>query len=292
MGVRFEIRLIKGRPAPGMRLEISFDGIESHGNLNEVLSFSGSIWYRDILVVPDLRIRRMKNHDGDFTWIRNGHQRLQVETDALVLPDALAQIEGQRGDEDLPFEFRLHFTWRELPIDGVDRLVQRYTVSEQVVISHSITRSDWIRILGELNWSEIQFLEIPGEAFRVNETLGDVPKHLAQAQRALRAHDYESVLTQCRKAIDVSSMLDGPITKTFDPAGWGLLLNKSYPGDLERQGEINNYTKTLKTLLQDGPHARGRNPSRPDALFSFAAVSSLFMLLSNRIISQSAHDLL
>lgn len=290
MGVRFEIQQIQGRPAPGMRLEVLFEGKEVQGELDEVLSFSGSIWYCDTLVAPSLDLKTMKNSEGDFTYIQKDHQRLRVEAGALVIPDALTQIEAQRGDEDLLLEFRLHFTWKELPIAGIEKSINKFTISEQLVIPQTIKRSDWVRILGELNWSEIQSLEIPSEAFQVEGVLGDVPKHLARAQKALRAHDFESVLTQCRKAIDASSMADGPATETFNQVGWGLLLNKAYPGDPDQQGKISEYAKTLKVLLQAGPHVRGRTPSRPEALFSFAAVSSLFMLLAKQIQSQSTHE--
>lgn len=279
MAIKFEVRSLHAVADPGMRFGIFFEGTEYQDKLNEVLSFSGSIWHGATLIAPALYLRTMKNSRGDYAWVRKDWEKLEVRVDALLLPQALCVIESARGDEDVSLDFRIHFTWRELPSERDQEVADKFTISSHHTLSHVVPRSDWIGLIGKLGWGEIRFIELPIDRLPDEAAFGGVPRHLMQAEKALRTHDYESVLTQCRKAIDAASKIDGLNNASFDISGWKRLIDCKYPNDPPRQAEIETYVRSLKTLLQDGPHVLGRTPGRPEALFALSNVSTLLALL-------------
>lgn len=278
MAIALKIADIRGKPAPGMRLEIRMEGVESQDVLAEVYSLGGSIWFEQSLLAPSIQVSSMKNQDSSLSRLQKDRWRLNIHANALLLPEGLQAIEKKRGEGDVELRFELHYVWHQVQTPEnpkEDELV----ISTDGQINYSIPRSKWIGHLGEMKWSEIQLIELPIEGFQPHEEFGDVPKHLGQAQGCLRSHDYEGVLTQCRKTIDAASKIEDLGNRTFNSAGWKELLERRYPGDQTRQSEIDEYTKSLKTLLQDGPHVLGRTPGRREAIFALSVVSSLFALL-------------
>jgi hypothetical protein len=278
MAIELKIADIHAKPAPGMRLEIRIEGFEFQDALAEIYSLTGSIWFEQTLLAPSIQVSSMKNQDSNLSRLQKDRWRLNIHTYALLLPDGIQAIEKKRGEGDVELRFELHYVWHQVQTSEKPEL-QEFVISTDEQKMYSIPRSEWIRHLGEMKWGEILLLELPTEGFQPYGELGDVSKHLGQAQECLRSHDYEGVLTQCRKSIDAASKIEDLGNGTFNKAGWKELLERRYPDDQARQSEIDEYTKSLKTLLQDGPHVLGRTPGRREAIFALSVVSSLFALL-------------
>ena len=98
MAIALKIADIHGKPAPGMRLEIRMEGVESQDVLAEVYSLRGSIWFEQTLLAPSIQVSSMKNQDSNLSRLRKDRWRLNIHAYALLLPDGIQAIEKKKRE--------------------------------------------------------------------------------------------------------------------------------------------------------------------------------------------------
>lgn len=69
-------------------------------------------------------------------------------------------------------------------------------------IQWKIPQSEWVKLLPQLEWSEIELLELPREFLRSHPGLARARERLKDAETALARGDWEGVLQDCRKAYE------------------------------------------------------------------------------------------
>jgi hypothetical protein len=69
-------------------------------------------------------------------------------------------------------------------------------------IKCTIPQSEWVKLLPQLGWSDIELLELPIDFLRGHLKLARARERLNDAQISLARGDWEGVLQDCRKAVE------------------------------------------------------------------------------------------
>ncbi len=207
---------------------------------------------------------------------------------SLIAPLSTASlrfIEEKRFDRALSFELRLIATLHET--HGTKTKIRL----EEFPASPVIARSDWVKLLSKMEWSELELFELSIAALRDDENLRTAFQLLRDAEALLREGRYKSVLAHCRQAFESAAKHEsaGQVKKGFE-----LLFERAFPESQneEKRKALNHLIDALSAYA----HLLGRHEqypalhvSRDESEFGFRITLSLFSLLSRRF-TRDAHQ--
>ena len=122
--------------------------------------------------------------------------------------------------------------------DGTDRF------------EYMIPQSEWIKILKNLAWSEIEILELPSSKLRSVLPLARAFKRFEDAQECYRRGDWEETMLNCRKAFE-AIVQDATGTDDMSRANQAFV---SLIGEGEKADRLTEVAKSLGDFLHLGRH--------------------------------------
>ena len=203
----------------------------------------------------------------------------------IELPDLiLFNIEQRRagGDIELVFSSRVRVSQIH-KIDGISALGIPYETefgsrhSEQ--IKYPIPQSEWVKVLKDIQWSELEIIELPASILRSNQQLARALKRFNDAKISFRHGDWDATMLNCRKAFEaiVQSISGSAEMKEAD----GVFL--SIIGDEDKANHVNGIVKELGKFLHLGRHEqRTIVISRSDAQLALHLTGSLLMYVGDQ----------
>jgi len=143
-----------------------------------------------------------------------------------------------------------------------------------------IPQSEWIKLLKNLHWSELELLELPASRLRIIPVLARSFSRFEDAQNCFRQLDWEETMLNCRKAFeaivqDVSGVSD--MRKSRE-----VII--SLVGEGDKAKRINELAKSLSNFLHLGRHENPPNISikRSDAELALHLTGALLSYLGQQ----------
>jgi len=146
----------------------------------------------------------------------------------------------------------------------------------------TIPRSNWIKELVGLGWSEIELFEVDKRPFRSDKYLAATTKHLTQAQNAFREGNYVDTLDACDQALALLSNIQIPGTPH---KGLDALVYRCFR-DPEKQRNFKTLLETTQGLCRLGLDKEKYPPtpfSRAETTTQLRLTLALFELLSHQL---------
>jgi hypothetical protein len=286
MPLQISVRTTKGRPAPGRALEAEVK-FRWHGGIRALLlDLDGRVTYNGRVLSDTLAVQRIVW--TDHVSLLEGEREY---TGVLVFPlsaEAIRFIEDTRKQADVAVMPEIAVKYQEVRVE-VQKLQDSVFHAGRVfwqdanVEMPPIPRSEWLKRLEEMQWSELELFEMPVAPLLADANLTEALRLLREAQDALRMSDHKGVLARCREAFESAAKFQaqGDTKEGFD-----LLLRRAFPEHEAKRnasdGVIHALSEYAHTL---GRHAQypALHVSRAEAEFAFAATISLFSLLSRRL---------
>lgn len=133
-------------------------------------------------------------------------------------------------------------------------------------IEYRIPQSEWVTLLRQLEWADIELVELPLELLRSDPRLARARERLRDAQTALGRGDWESVLQSYRKAWEAAAMA---VTGEIDHQSALPRLKERF-GDGLKAERLNAIAIELGRFLHLGRHeqAEGVTFDRANAVFA------------------------
>ncbi|MFB3886926.1 MAG: hypothetical protein ACE144_17005 [Thermodesulfobacteriota bacterium] len=207
----------------------------------------------DGLIIAEGRLFQSMHNRVDPAIIASGKQgqgAFHIELPAAVMH----HIEQRRAGGDVKLRFYSRVLVCEvLTLNAVATLKPPYETQfgDKVgYFEYLIPRSEWLKLLKSLSWSELEILEIPSSRLRVVPSLGRALKRFEDAQQNYRNGDWEETMMNCRKAFeaiiqDASGELD--MSKAHQ-----VFVSILGPG--EKADRFDKLAKSLGDFLHLGRH--------------------------------------
>jgi len=200
-------------------------------------------------------IQSIENH-------RNGGDlALQIDSRILLCP----VYEGPAGLKSVlsaPIESRFS-------LDGGDGRIKC-----------KIPQSEWVKLLPQLGWSEIELLELPRDFLRSHPRLARARERLKDAETSLARGDWEGVLQDCRKAYEAGAIaLTGEEDRQV-----ALPKLKDHLGEGVKAENLNALVLAFNKFLHLGRHEQPEPVAfdRADAVLTLRITASLLDYLARR----------
>lgn len=174
----------------------------------------------------------------------------------IVMPDfVINSIEQRRagGDIDLVLSSRVRVSQIQL-IDEISTFGMPYETefgnehSEQ--IKYHIPQSEWVKILKDMQWSELEIVELPLSILRSNPQLARALKRFTDAQMSYRNGDWDVTMLNCRKVFE--AIVQGKSGSADMKDATDVFL--SIIADNEKAKRVDNLIKKLGDFLHLGRH--------------------------------------
>ncbi|MEW6058518.1 MAG: hypothetical protein AB1540_18130 [Bdellovibrionota bacterium] len=117
-------------------------------------------------------------------------------------------------------------------------------------IRHPIAESEWIKILTQLKWSEIELFEVPMEAFSADTELQRAIGLVRTAQERFQQGDWDGTLESCYRAFEAASVDAGQTQEKKE--NFKKLLDRVGGG--EKSERLNTLIKSLNNYCHLGRH--------------------------------------
>jgi len=293
------LKSVKGRAAPDRALLIQCSIKWWNSEPGYLLALEGALQFNGIVVSEGARLKAV-NWRGNSSELF--HQNLDVEGE-IVVPltmEAIRFIEDRRGAGDVNLCLDLTAKWIRAP-GAVGKPAGAGTASQPVggdlrwgscgnEESKLVAHSDWLRLLTEMGWQEIELFEVTARPLRADANLKIALERLTSAQKCLRDGEYADALANCRKAFESAAKFEG---NGDVKEGFQSLLNRVFPGEAEK---LKLFDAAIRAL-SDVAHTLGRHEqapalqvSREEAEFVFASTVSLFAMIGRRLNSDKVHS--
>lgn len=190
---------------------------------------------------------------------------------------SLNSIEQQRAGGDVELSVLTNALISHLPRDNpmlmtVPMERSLVTVGSDRLV-YPIPQSEWIKVLRQLQWSELELIELPGTSATRPPSLARAFSRLSDATEAYRRGEWEDTMANCRKAFEA---LVQDLTGKPDMAATGPLL-ETILGEGPKAARVDALVKELGQFLHLARHEQ--HPSvkigRADAAFSLHLTSAL-----------------
>ena len=139
---------------------------------------------------------------------------------------------------------------------------------------YTIAQSEWIKMLRNLMWSELEILELPSSKLRSVQPLGRALKRFEDAQECYRRGDWEATMLNCRKVYEA---IVQDHTGTHDMSQAEQVYT-SLIGEGVKAERFSSMARSLGNFLH-----LGRHENLPDVLIS-RADSQLALLLTGALL--------
>lgn len=203
--------------------------------------------------------------------------------------EAIRFVERTRGEDDVQLVLTLRYQHQE-----AIRVRQQQGGQEKEMLyggrvkwettgsSFRVSRSDWVKCLRGLGWTEVELFEILKPELFDDKNLETALTLVREAETALRQHDTKGVLDKCAKAFESAAKYEssGDTKKGFD-----LLLNRAFPESNDKQSKLNDLIKSLRDYTQLGRHEQypALHIGRSEAEMVLAVTLSLFSAITRRL---------
>lgn len=147
-------------------------------------------------------------------------------------------------------------------------------------IEYRIPQSEWAMVLKQLEWSEVELVELPADLLRSEPRLARARERLLDAQNSLARGDWENVLANCRKAWEAAAR---GLTGEEDLQS-ALPRLKAHLGDGLKADRLNALVTDFGRFLHLGRHEQADAVSidRADAILAVRVTTSLLSFLARR----------
>ncbi len=253
--------------------------------------YSGQISFVELVVeiriaggplLHDSCLGRLRHGTIPNILMVDGEKMMALELVVPMPAPVLAAIEAHRLGRDVEFEFRGNIEYSIAHVVGGgghwslgERRRANFGDPYGGLFRHTIPQSEWIKLLQQLRWSEVELLEVPRIVGNL-ASLSRAYKNLKEASDALRKNDVDVCMIKCRKAYEAAIR---DLTGLDDTkAATEKLLDGM---QVEKRAEINNLLLALAGLLHLARHERAQEIhfSRSEAIAALhisTAVIELF----------------
>jgi hypothetical protein len=202
----------------------------------------------------------------------------------IELPTPVLQrIEKNRNGLDVVLSFSSRVRVAEVTGDASRPLLQApietyFTETQGEYFAYRIPQSDWVKLLRELEWSELELLEFPTAKLRAVPALARALTSYEQAQGCFRAGQWPECVINCRKAIEC--MVKDALAE--NDMKEGLKAVETLIGTGPKAVQLNEVLKAFNRFVQlarhpQHPHVEiGRN----DALFSLRTTGNVLSYIA------------
>ncbi len=186
---------------------------------------------------------------------------LSMQIDSRILVSAVA--DGSLGPESA----------LRVPIES------RFAASQLGgAFEFKIPQSEWVKLLRQLEWSEIELMELPTARLRSDQRFARARERLTEAETCLGRGDWEGVLQNCRKAWEAAAIgLTGEEDRNS-----ALPKLQAYFGEGLKSEHLNSLAKKLGDFLHLARHDQVERVfiTRADAVLAIRLTASLLEYLA------------
>ncbi len=271
---------------PQRKVKITVDLSWTENRVVFLAALSGRFLANGVPIIEHLAVDNQSLRNSDPVFER-GHRRQVTLHGSIALP-GLHAVERSRGDADVRISFDLtSMVTIAVPFKTVNG-EQTYVAGAPLwnvawSPDKSLARSDWLKWLKDVGFGDIELIELPVDGLRGDPPFEAALVHIRDAESAFRTGQYDTVLFQCRKAIEAMAQhaANGHTKKGFE-----LVLAEAFGDDAARVGSFNGVIRALSEL----DHTLGRHAQYPpisvtrqEAEFALSAHARLLGLLSATI---------
>jgi hypothetical protein len=298
MSLELEVLRVVGRPGPerALELECRFRWLGRPPVF--LLALEGTLSWEEHVVSEPVRVREIAWPGGSPAILDRECPDCPATLIAPLSLEALRFLEEQRQGRDVTLQLALRARWQEALDPAREGAIADRPVYvggpvswETSVVGIQIPRSEWLKRLSELRWSETELFEVAALPFREDEKLAESYRFLREAEAALRQTDYNSVLCKCFQAIEAAQQyaLQGDTRKGFE-----LLLALAFPMPEEKGEAISGILRRLReyAVLGRPPEYPTFHISREEAEFILTCTLAIFSLISRRVAKSEARLIL
>lgn len=281
----------RGLPLPALLIHARF-------NVSDAVilaDIAAKLWFGGAIVGI---ARGFDELDGDTTRGGVPYAELSASRVGIIAfslgNDAIKFIEDRRQSGDVMFHVEAKVTTQKVfgaPERGKNR---PWECGPPVAIAVNrgsipikIPHSDWLRRLGELQWTEVSLFEVPSSPLLSDQRLTVALQRLNEAQAALRTADHRVVLSKLREALESAAKYS--VASDQVRAGFEKLLYNAFPEDEKKRELWNDLVRSFSSLA----HYLGRHEqypvvalSRGEAEAAFTVGVAIVALISRRLAKQ------
>lgn len=148
-------------------------------------------------------------------------------------------------------------------------------------IKYKISRSDWVKILSQMKYSELELFEVPLEIFSFDPNLKRAVELLRKAQERFFDGDWNGTLQNCRQSFEAAA---SEIGQTGDKKNnFEKLLSRVGPE--VKNSRLNEIIRSISEFCHLGRHEDfpAVEITREDARLMLRCTLSVFALLGGKI---------
>lgn len=290
--MNFSIERIEGKPGPERAL-VFHCSLKWNAGPAYLIGITGSLQYNGRVlsstVVPDVPHFYANNQA-----CLECNRAIPIPMIAPMSAEAILYVERCRKDDvllSLTLEYRT-LTLLQTPNSRGDNIVVPQISWSRVGMGPAIPRSDWLKRLKEMEWDEIELIEIPKLPLLADKNLEEALRLIEDARIALNNGDHKGVLVKCREALESAAQHESAEAsgkETSDKRdikkGFELLLSRTFPEHPSKKGAFDPLIQKLSDYTQLGRHAQypALNITRAEADFAFTTTVALFSLIGRRL---------
>ena len=202
--------------------------------------------------------------------------------------EAIKYIEDIRKDSDPQFTFNIIYRFQKVITQSPSHTVIN---SGDVQVGpirwletapfFTVPRSEWIKLLKMMKYSEVEIFEVNKLVFKNDENLNQAFEYLKEAESQLRLGNYDGVLVDCKLAFESAAKYaaNGKTKQGFD-----LILENVFPDIVKKQTPFNDFIQSISNYSQLGRHADYPHLpiDRDEAEFIYIATLNVFSFISRR----------
>lgn len=185
----------------------------------------------------------------------------------------IEMIEETRKGGDVLFQLNLGILYleREKPTDRLIRSEIVRVTMPRTGTELKIFQSEWLKMLEEIGYERLRVIELPIPETPKGTFIDSSIQFVEEALKNYNEGDYDAVLSDCRRAIEVVEKADIDYVKVLDSSS--------------KAEKIEGIQKRLKDFLSLGPHAESRDYiNRRDAEVALYFTTSIIRYLAKQLL--------
>jgi hypothetical protein len=209
---------------------------------------------------------------------------LSIELTAPLSAAAIQFIEDNRGSGDVALQLDLTYQWYEVAArDGDKWSLGPVNWNQHQAHCPVIARSNWLALLTDMKWTEIEIFEVPSASFGEFQDLPAATARMRQAETSLRSGDYNGVLAHCRAAMEAAAKAQARSDEV--KKGFELLFSAALPEHAEKRKILSEFVQKLSDYAHLGRHESfpALQITKSEAQFVYTSTLGLFSFLGRRL---------
>lgn len=292
MGINIGINGIRVKQGSKRSLEFDFETKSWHGGPAYFVGLEGKLLYNNFVLSDRISFDSYQIQNDSFFYLNNdNNSNFRGNLVTEISNEAIGYIENIRKDGDIQFAIELIYRWQN--IIRLEKVINENIGNGHVLVGPvywhktepklNVPRSEWIKILKQLKYSEIELFEVNKLSFSEDEKLKQAFGYVREAETQLRSGNYDGVLADCRSAIESLAKYasEGQVKQGFE-----LIMEKVFPEIQKKQDPFKSLLKNISDFSQLGRHAEYPHLtiSRDEAEFILISTLNVFSFLSRRLV--------